>query len=93
MADRESVGLGDSKDMVGSDQAARARHIFYDDTGVTRNVFAQMARNGAGVSIEAAAGGKANDDANVFTFVEVLRGGALGNARQSHDGDECVKNS
>ena len=41
VADRESVGPGDSKDMIRSDQAARARHIFHDDTGVTRNVFAQ----------------------------------------------------
>src|SRR5258705_412544 len=92
MSDGESVGFGDSENMIRGDQAARARHIFHDDTGIARNVSAQVARNGAGVSIKAAAGGKADDDANVFAFVEIIRGGALSGARQTYDGDECVKN-
>jgi len=47
-----------------------ARHVVDDDRRLVWDMSAEMARDRARVSVEAAAGGSADDDAQRFAFVE-----------------------
>ena len=43
------------------------------NVGISRNVLAHVARHGAGINVEAAAGAAADNDANRFTLIKLGR--------------------
>ncbi len=69
-ADGQTVGFGAAVDIFRGDQRAGAGHVLDDQWRVAGNMFAHVARHGAGVDIEAAAGAAADDDANGLAAVE-----------------------
>src|SRR5262245_58581795 len=76
MADGEAVRLGDFVHVIGRDQKTGARHIIDYNGGIAWNVFAHVARDGARVSVVAAAGGSADNDSQSLPLIKtVLRGG------------------
>ena len=67
---------------IGRHPAAGAGHVVDDDRRVARYVAAHVTGDDARVGIEAAAGGKANDDADGFAAIEILiRCGGVRRAR------------
>lgn len=56
MADGQAVGFGDFVDVICRNQGSCAGHILNDEGWIAGDVFAQMARDHAGIRIIAAAG-------------------------------------
>ena len=73
VADGEAVGFGDPVQMVGGDNTSCSRHILHNDRRITGDMFAHVARNGSGIGIEPAPGGKTYDDTDRLTFKGGLR--------------------
>src|SRR5512145_2006899 len=86
--DGESIRLGNFINVIGGNKASRSGHVFDDHRRLAGNMLAHMAREGASVSIESAAGGKADDDPDGFPFVKIIRRRACakeGNQAQSEN--------
>jgi hypothetical protein len=71
VADDKPVWLRDFEEVIGSNQTARAGHIFDADGGIAGNMFAHMAGNHARVDVVTASGCQPNDDTNIFSFEEI----------------------
>ena len=76
MADGEPIGFCRFENVIRRNHASGARHVFDDDRRVAWNMFAHVAADRAGIGIVAAAGGKADDQADGFAIVEVALGDA-----------------
>ena len=74
VADGESIGFGALVHEVGLDKAAGAGHVFDDDGWISRHMFAEVAGDDAGVSVESAAGTERDDKADCFTLIIVVAG-------------------
>jgi hypothetical protein len=55
--------------MVGGNLAAGTGHVLYNDSRVAGNVFTHVARDDAGIRVEAASGGKTDNQPNHLVFV------------------------
>jgi hypothetical protein len=60
--------------VIGSQQTARAGHIFDADGGIAGNMFAHMAGDDACVDVITASGCQPNDDPNIFSLKEIRLG-------------------
>ena len=67
-------GFATFVEVIGSDQTARAGHVFDADGGIAGNMFAHMAGDHARVDVVTAPGCQPNDDANIFSFEEIRLG-------------------
>ncbi len=74
MADGETIGFGLIVNMVRRDEADGAGHVFDQSGRITGNMFAEMARDGAGVNIEPTARFVGDDEANGFAAVKIVLG-------------------
>src|SRR6266705_2678975 len=88
-ADRQTIRLGHSVDVIRGDQAPRAGHVFYDDGRITRDIFPHVSGDGSSVGIESAPGGKADHDSNHLAAIEFVarRGRWCGQRRANSDND------
>ena len=75
LEDRTSIGRGDDKKelvhVAGRDQAPRA--FMFSRCGIAGDVSTDMTRDHVHISVVAAPGGLADDEANGFAFVKILR--------------------
>jgi hypothetical protein len=71
----EPVGVGFVEHVIRRQKAPRSFHVFDDSGGVSRNVFADVASDGASVSIVTATGRVADDETDGLTRVKVFGGG------------------
>jgi hypothetical protein len=72
--------------MIGRDQTAGACHVFDHETWAARYVFTHMSGQGAGVSVEAAACGEADNQPDSFAFIKVVGlGRRTANGNERHD--------
>jgi hypothetical protein len=74
MADGETIGFGLIVNMVRRDEADGAGHVFDQSGRITGNMFAEMARDGAGVNIEPTARFVGDDETYGFAAVKIVLG-------------------
>jgi len=77
--------------VIGRDQMAGAGHVFNDDARLAGHMSAEMARQGARVGIETAAGRSADDHPDRLSFVEIFCG--LCGGRRRDEGQEQTHQS
>jgi hypothetical protein len=84
ITDSKAVGFSNLVGVVGRDDASCARHIFHNDRGIPRNMFAHVPRDCPRVGIEPAAGRKTDDDTDRFPFEK-------SRLRRLHVAEECKR--
>ena len=68
----QTIRLRGSKNMIGRNQASSAGHIFDNHSGVSRNMFIDMSREGSAIKVEASTGTGANDYSEGFAAIKLL---------------------
>src|SRR5262245_22928411 len=87
IADGEAVRLGRLVNRVGRHQAAGARDVIHQHRRIAGNILGNMPTDHPRISIEAAAGRKADEDADGFAGVEFLRVGGPRKTVERHQGE------
>src|SRR5262249_38738703 len=67
----QSVWFSYTIDIIGGSYGPATGHILHDDIRLPRNLFGQVMSDYAGVEIAGCAGGSADDNLHLFTFVEI----------------------
>jgi len=80
VADCQPIRRGRFEEIVSGETAPRSPHVVDDHGWIARDMSGHMPRDDASVLIESATGGKADDDADRFAPVKILRRGGAGAA-------------